>query len=88
MITLMIYIFGVLKPYMWLLYMCIMRFMKDYSQPQSYGMEFFLKNYIWYVNKLDYYFLIEMNIELLILTFIVSTIIVLLLGNFTIKSLI
>ena len=65
-----------------------MRFMKDYSRPQPYGMEFFLKNYIWSVNKLDYYFLIEMNIELLILTFILSTIIVLLLGKLIIKSLI
>jgi hypothetical protein len=87
MLAFILYLCYVIRPYAWFSYMCIMRIFKDCSKPKPYYMDFFLKNYIWFTNKLDYYILVEINIEMLFFYFILSTIIAFLLGKYIFKHL-
>ncbi len=80
----------ILKPYLWFCFLCITRFIKSidsFKQPPSdYVFNFYihdtiLKYYIWFTNSTDYYILEEMKTEILVLSLIILTFLVLIIGK-------
>jgi hypothetical protein len=62
------------RPYLWFLYICILRILKMMNDDNNSNLYYFLnRQYLWYTSKTDYFMLEESSIEFLLSTLFLST---------------